>query len=58
MTKEIIYGRIVFSTLVALLIGFSVVIILDSYTSKKRKRIFALIIASTFVLIMQNYLSF
>ena len=57
MSKEVILGAIIFATLVGLLIGFSVVIILDSYTSKQRKIIFAAIIAATFVLIMQNYFS-
>ena len=57
MTKATIYGTIIFAILVGLLIGFSVVIILDSYTSKSRKRTFAFIIAATFVLIMQNYFS-
>ena len=54
MTKEIIYGTIIFATLVGLLIGFSVIVILDSYTGKQRKKIFAVIIALTFVLIIQN----
>lgn len=58
MSKEVILGAIIFATLVGLLIGFSVVIILDSYTSKQRKIIFAAIIAATFVLIMQNYFSY
>lgn len=57
MTKIIAYGTIIFATLVGLLIGFSVVIVLDSYTSKNRKRTFAAIIALTVVLIMQNYFS-
>ena len=58
MTKEIVLGTIIFVTLVGFLIGFSVVIILDSYTSKQRKIIFAAIIAATFVLILQNYFSY
>ena len=58
MTKEKIYGIIIFATLVGLLIGFSVAIVLDSYTSKKRKKIFAVIIAMSFVLILQNLISY
>lgn len=52
------YGTIIFATLMVLLIGFSVVIALDSYTDKKRKGLFAVIISLVFVLIMQNYIEY
>ena len=58
MTKEMTYGTILFATLMMFLIGFSVIIVLDSYTDKKRKRLFAVIITLVFVLIMQNYIEY
>lgn len=56
MTK--VYGIIIFGTLTTLLVSFLVVIVLDSYTSKKRKSIYAVIIALMFVLILQNLISY
>ena len=58
MTKEMIYGIIIFATLMGLIVGFLVMLILDSYTSKKRKKIYVAIIALTFVLVMQNFIEF
>ena len=40
MTKEVRYGTIIFAILMALIVGFFVMVILDSYTNRKRKRIF------------------
>ena len=56
MTK--VYGIIIFGTLMALLVSFLVMLVLDSYTSKKRKSIYAVIIALMFVLILQNLISY
>ena len=58
MTKEITYGTIIFATLMGLIVGFFVMVILDSYTSKKRKRIYVAIIALTFILVMQNFIEY
>lgn len=57
MTKEITYVTIIFVTLATLLIGFSLVVALDSCTSVKRKKIFFAIIAFTFILVLQNLTS-
>ena len=49
MTKEIKYGTIIFAILMALIVGLFVIVILDSYTNRKRKRIYFAIIALTSV---------
>lgn len=58
MTKEIKYGTIIFATLMGLIVGFFVMVILDSYTNRKRKRIYFAIIALTFLLVMQNFVEY
>ena len=58
MTKEVRYGTIIFAMLIGLIVGFTVVVILDSYTSRKRKGIYAVIIAMNFVLVMQNLIEY
>ena len=50
------YGTIIFATLMMFLIGFSVIIALDSYTDKKRKKLFVVIISMVFILTMQNFI--
>lgn len=57
MTKEMIYEIIIFAILTGLLVGLSIMVALDSYTSKKRKKIFAVIIVLSLVLIMQDIIS-
>lgn len=58
MSKEVRYGAIIFATLMALIVGLFVMVILDSYTNRKRKRIYFAIIALTFVLVMQNFVEY
>ena len=58
MTKEVRYGTIIFAILMALIVGLFVIVILDSYTNRKRKRIYFAIIALTFLLVMQNFVEY
>ena len=55
MADNIGYGTIIFATLMVFIIGALVIVGLDSYMSKSRKRIFVIIIILTFVLMMQNF---
>ena len=56
--RIVIYGLIIISTLMMMFVGLSVVLGLDTYTGKKRKKLFALIIVLVFLHVMQNYCEF
>ena len=58
MTMEIMYGVIIFVSLMVWIIGFAIVVMLDSYTDKKRKRFFAIMIALILSLVLQNYFEY
>ena len=58
MSREVTYGLIIFTMLMVWLVGFSVIIGLDSYTDKKRKKLFGIIIIFVFLHIMQNFVEF
>lgn len=56
--RIVVYGTIIFATLTMLFIGLSVILGLDTYTGKKRKKLFVLIIVLVFLHMMQNYCEF
>ena len=58
MTREVAYGLVIFVTLMVWLIGFSVIVGLDPYTDKNRKKLFAIIIVLVFSHILQNYFEY
>ena len=56
MSIAVKYGTIIFVTLVSALVGLSIILGLDAYMDKRRKRIFIAIIVLVFLQIMQNLL--
>ena len=56
--RIVTYGSIIFVMLMVWIIGFFVMIGLDSYTDKKRKKLFVAIIVLVFFHIMQNYIEY
>lgn len=58
MNIAVTYGTIIFVTLVGSLVGLSIILGLDAYMDKRRKRIFIAIIVLIFLQIMQNLTEF
>ena len=58
MNIAVTYGTIIFVTLVGSLVGLSIILGLDAYMDKRRKRIFIAIIVLVFLQIMQNLTEF
>ncbi len=56
VAKEIAYGQLVFAMMLVLLIGFSLIVGLDSYMDRRRKTVYALVIVLVFTHIMQNFI--
>ena len=55
MSMETRYGMIIFVALMLWLFGFSIIVVLDTYTERKRKKFFAVLIAVLASLVIQNY---
>ncbi len=55
MSMETRYGLIIFVALLLWLFGFSIIVVLDAYTERKRKKFFAVLIAVMVSLVVQNY---
>ncbi len=58
MTMEIRYGIVIFMALMLWIIGFAILVGLDPYTDKKRKKYYFVLIVCLLSLVIQNYVEY
>ncbi|MBO4539648.1 MAG: histidine kinase [Clostridia bacterium] len=58
MTTEIRYGIVIYMSLMLCIVGFAILVGLDPYTDKKRKKYYFIIIGCLFSLLIQNYVEY